>query len=59
MISRARVISVLQQHGIPSGWTPTAWYPKTGLLDETSTFYWEFGVRDCYVSSELYQWLGY
>lgn len=59
MLSHSKVLYILKRHGIATGWTPTAWYSETGLPDETSTFYWEFGIQDGYPLMQLKDWLGY
>ena len=59
MISHDSAIKMIQEHGIATGWTPTAWFPATGTWDETATFYWALGIQTRYYMTELRQWLGY
>ena len=59
MITHDEAMAILWQHGELIGWTPTAWYSETGLLCETSSFYWEHGVKTHYPRRDVFWWLGY
>ena len=58
MVSRAKALSIIKEHGwLP--WTPTAWWPATGSLDYSSSFYAQLGDHPEYKLSSVMAWLGY
>ena len=60
MITHDEAMAILWEHGQLIGWTPTAWKPDPDCSqDDTSTFYWQYGVQAHYRRRDVYWWLGY
>ena len=58
MITKAQALTLLRNHSLEP-WDLTAWWPETGIQDETSSFYETFGEHEAYNVKSIYQWLGY
>jgi len=58
MITRARAVQILQEHGTGPN-IPTAWFPEENNYDPTSTFDEIVGVKEEYQFMEVLGFLGY